>query len=1006
MLWVSADPGCGKSVLAKYLVDSVLPTTKSRTMCYFFFKDDFEDQRNLVSALYCVLHQLFMQKPILLSDAILDQFDTSGETITNSFGELWQILLNASEDENAGEIICLLDAIDECEDQGRSQLAQKLCQLYGTKKNFNLKFLLTSRPYGEIRRGFQRLEIPELPVIHLSGESDVEMEKISREIDVFIRARVQEVGARLRLTRDEHDLLLRQLMRVPHRTYLWAHLTLDLIENDIDIEKSGIVKATSQLPQTVDEAYDRILSKSRNSEKAKKILHIILAAARPLTLSEMALALVLQESHRSYYDLNPRSKDRFHEEVRDVCGLFVTVIDSKIYLLHHTAKEFLVQDDSVDSPKGMYRDLKWKHSFRPRESHRILTQVCIWYLLLAEFETHPLSEDESLSQYVDGYIFLDYSAKHWVSHFHELQIEIQNTMTQTILKICDTSSRSCLTWFRIYWTSTNTDFSRGFTTLMITSYFGLSTAVKHLLKVENIDLSSQDHRFGRSALSWAAGNGFDAVVRRLINVVSIGPMCLKLPFRKGAEVDSVDRYGRTPLLYAVRNGNLAVVKRLIKAGARVDSKDDIGGTPLSYAITDGREEVFELLFKGGIQVDLEQDIGKKLLLSASRKGHEVVIRLLLETGKVNADSKDNEGHTPLSWAARMGDEAVVKLLLETGKVDAESKDCGGQTPLSWAARRGNESVVKLLLETGKVDANSKDYGGHTPLSWAARMGDEAVVKLLLETGKVDAESKDDEGETPLSFAAQRGDEAVVKLLLKMGKVNANLKDDDGQTPLSWAARRGDKAVVQLLLETGKVDVDSKDNKGQSPLSWAARRGDKAVVQLLLETGKINANSNDNKGQTPLFLAAQRGDEAVVKLLLKTGKVDPNSKDNKGQTPLSWAARRGDEAVVKLLLKTGKVNADSKDNNGQTPLSWAARRGDEAIVKLLLKTGKVNADSKDNNGQTPLLWAALRGNEAVVKLLLETGKVDANSKDDYGQTPLSLAAQNGHMAVVKLLPPLR
>jgi len=70
----------------------------------------------MVSAFCCILHQLFMQKPILLSDTILDQLDIEGETFTSSFGELWQTLLTAAEDENSGEIVCLLDAFDECED--------------------------------------------------------------------------------------------------------------------------------------------------------------------------------------------------------------------------------------------------------------------------------------------------------------------------------------------------------------------------------------------------------------------------------------------------------------------------------------------------------------------------------------------------------------------------------------------------------------------------------------------------------------------------------------------------------------------------------------------------------------------------------------------------------------------------------------------------------------------------------------------------------------------------
>ena len=137
------------------------------------------------------------------------------------------------------------------------------------------------------------------------------------------------------------------------------------------------------------------------------------------------------------------------------------------------------------------------------------------YLLFAEFEANPTDDDTMRFQYE---VFLDHSAKYWAAHIRESYIDVDSTATQSMLRLCDTSSTCCQTWFRLYWTSTNTEFSENFAVLMIASYlFGPTTVVKHLLlQLDSTDLNCKDSTHGRSAISWAAGNGFDEVVRQVI----------------------------------------------------------------------------------------------------------------------------------------------------------------------------------------------------------------------------------------------------------------------------------------------------------------------------------------------------------------------------------------------------------------------------------------------------------------------------------------------------------
>jgi ankyrin repeat protein len=67
----------------------------------------------------------------------------------------------------------------------------------------------------------------------------------------------------------------------------------------------------------------------------------------------------------------------------------------------------------------------------------------------------------------------------------------------------------------------------------------------------------------------------------------------------------------------------------------------------------------------------------------------------------------------VAWASKSGYWSVVRYLLDIGKVDVNSKDSCGRTPLHIAGFREWASIVKLLVDTGKVNVNINSWIGTT-----------------------------------------------------------------------------------------------------------------------------------------------------------------------------------------------------------------------------------------------------------------------------------------------------
>lgn len=107
-----------------------------------------------------------------------------------------------------------------------------------------------------------------------------------------------------------------------------------MIRDEIGLTKKRLKGIINTLPATVEQAYEAILSKAKDQKRAKKLLHIIVVAKRPLTLKEMNIALAIEDHHRSFSDLDLENEARFATTIRNLCGLFVNVIDQKVYLIY------------------------------------------------------------------------------------------------------------------------------------------------------------------------------------------------------------------------------------------------------------------------------------------------------------------------------------------------------------------------------------------------------------------------------------------------------------------------------------------------------------------------------------------------------------------------------------------------------------------------------------------------------------------------------------------------
>jgi hypothetical protein len=409
---------------------------------------------------------------------------------------------------------------------------------------------------------------------------------------------------------------------------------------------SSVRRILEELPESLDETYERILREIRkpNQGHAHQLLQCLVAAVRPLEVKELAEVLAFDFKAEGIPKLNPgwRWEDQ-EEAVMSACSSLVMIVkdgDSRVVQFSHfSVKEFLTADRLAESIRDVSR-----YHIRLEAAHTILIRACLGVLLQLD--------DRIDRDSIRSFPLALYAAQYWARH---ARIEnVSSSIKEGMECLFDADKPHFATWIWIY----NED-----------PQWGDDMATTHPEKPEAVPLY------------YAAMFGFRDLAEHLI---AEHPEHINA--RGGSEV--------TPLHVAASVGHPDILSLLIEHGADINGRGKYGYTPLHRASENGRLEVGQFLLNHGADINVQNQNNNTALIYASAMNHPEFARMLLERGAM-IDARGGRGRTALQWAANNGPIGVVRLLLDHG-ADVNVRDGNGKTPSQLASESGQQKIVELL----------------------------------------------------------------------------------------------------------------------------------------------------------------------------------------------------------------------------------------------------------------------------------------------------------------------
>lgn len=277
--------------------------------------------------------------------------------------------------------------------------------------------------------------------------------------------------------------------------------------------ESAIDAALSTLPRSLQETYQRALSKVSEDDKIylRRTMLWLTWSLEPLELTTLVDAIVLEPGMKRF---DSRARLSNPEELLEICGTFAVLRGNSrnkdkiqhISLAHHSVRDFFCDGLSRDSEFWL----------PPKASHRELAVLCLEYLVLSNWTELAVSDEKHVIREVRQNYLLQYAACSWPKHVLESEAELELLPLISRLMGPDPST-AFLFWMQIIVSCSSRKFHSNHRPqpLYYAASYGLKETVKSLIS-QRADVNARAGGFGSTPLHAACYRRHPEILRILL----------------------------------------------------------------------------------------------------------------------------------------------------------------------------------------------------------------------------------------------------------------------------------------------------------------------------------------------------------------------------------------------------------------------------------------------------------------------------------------------------------